>query len=134
MPPFASERAPPVEFPAFEHALPIEVELWQVVAISLSFSPFHGLGWPLLTVAAVELLQGDMLYLPAFWYHAVQGGDGFNVVLAWWAQVHPNKRDDASGAFEPTRPTYEGPGFMEDAVDELKFAESEAKWGAADTP
>ena len=105
VPPFASEKKPPVEFPAYAHALPIEV----------------------------ELQQGDMLYLPAFWYHAVQGGDGFNVVLAWWAQVHPNKRDEASGEFEPVRPAYDGPGFMEDAVDELKFQESEAKWGA-DTP
>lgn len=98
VPPFSSEKKPPVEFPAYAGALPIEV----------------------------ELREGDMLYLPAFWYHAVQGGDGFNVVLAWWAQVHPNKRDEGSGAFEPVRPAYDGPGFMQDAVDELKFKEDDA--------
>jgi hypothetical protein len=55
----------------------------------------------------VDLHEGDMLYLPAYWYHGVYGGDGFNVLLAWWSAIHPNKRDDATtAAFEPVRPQY----------------------------
>lgn len=55
----------------------------------------------------VQLAQGDMLYLPAFYYHGVRGGDGFNVLLAWWAAIHPSKRDEAeSHAFVPERPEY----------------------------
>ena len=50
--------------------------------------------------------EGEMLYLPAYWYHGVTGGDGFNVLLAWWSAIHPNKHDGGSGLFEPVRPTY----------------------------
>ncbi len=50
-----------------------------------------------------------MLYLPAFCYHCVHGSEGFNVLIAWWAAIHANKRDGAStSAFEPVRPNYTG--------------------------
>jgi hypothetical protein len=93
IPPFAETGDASVlaDFPAFAHAQPREVEL-------------HA---------------GDMLYLPAYWYHAVQGGDGYNVVLAWWADIHANKRDGAaSSEFEAVRPVYTEP-LMPGAVDEL---------------
>ena len=52
----------------------------------------------------ISLKQGEMLYLPAYWYHCVQGGDGFNVLLAWWTDIHPRKHDDAgSDEFEEAR-------------------------------
>ena len=95
VPPFADPASPPVEFPAFGDAHPIEV----------------------------ELQAGDMLYLPAYWYHAVQGRDGFNVVLAWWTDLHANKSDDALCTdFDPVRPAYTTE-FMPGAVDELKLKE-----------
>ena len=73
-----------------------------------------------------------MLYLPAYWYHAVQGGDGFNVVLAWWAGLHPNKCDDCeSSGSEPARREYDHV-FMPGAVDELKLREVGAGAGAED--
>ena len=52
---------------------------------------------------SVDLSAGESLYLPAFWYHGVTGGDDFNAILAWWAAIHPNKRDGA-GARAGCRP------------------------------
>ena len=66
VPPFTAPRDAPTEFPAYSRTHPVEV----------------------------ELQQGDMLYLPAYWYHCVEGGDQFNVVVAWWTSIHANKRDD----------------------------------------
>lgn len=39
----------------------------------------------------VELKEGDLLYLPIFWWHAVQGGSGRNMILVWWCDIHPRK-------------------------------------------
>ena len=85
LPPFTDPSGAPPEWEHYRHARPIEV----------------------------ELQEGDMLYLPAFWYHCVQGGDGYNAILAWWTQIHPNKRDNAaSDKFDPVRPAYEGAAFL----------------------
>ena len=42
----------------------------------------------------------------------MHGTDGFNVIFAWWTEIHPNKRDNAPPGepFEPTRPAYEAEG------------------------
>ena len=48
-------------------------------------------GYPLYRRAhpvSVSLEEGEMLYLPAYWYHGVTGGDGFNVILAWWTAIN----------------------------------------------
>ena len=72
-------------------------------------------GYPLYRSAhpvSVSLEEGEMLYLPAYWYHGVTGGDGFNVILAWWTAIHPNKGDDAgacTGVFESERRHYPDP-------------------------
>jgi len=39
----------------------------------------------------VHLKAGDMFYLPIFWWHAVAGGMGRNMILNWWCQQHPEK-------------------------------------------
>jgi len=39
----------------------------------------------------VELEAGDMLYLPIFWWHGVAGGQGRNMILNWWCDMHPSK-------------------------------------------
>eukprot|EP00440_Ansanella_granifera_P026970 gb/GFBE01029290.1/.p1 GENE.gb/GFBE01029290.1/~~gb/GFBE01029290.1/.p1 ORF type:complete len:624 (+),score=113.26 gb/GFBE01029290.1/:1-1872(+) len=39
----------------------------------------------------VHLKAGDMLYLPIFWWHAVQGSIGRNMILNWWCTQHPYK-------------------------------------------
>lgn len=71
------EQDAPSTFEAYRHATPVEV----------------------------ELVAGDLLYLPAFWYHCVTGGEDLNMILAWWSDVHPNKRDDAPEGLphDPTR-------------------------------
>jgi len=38
----------------------------------------------------VEVHEGEMLYLPIFWWHGVQG-HGRNLSLHWWAEMHPDK-------------------------------------------
>ena len=73
MPPFMSPHECPDKYAAFRNAQPV----------------------------MVELRAGDMLYLPAFWYHAVQGGDGYNCVLAWWSDIHEQKHDDSAHEFQP---------------------------------
>ena len=77
VPPFTPPIDAPVEFPAYARTRPVEI----------------------------ELRQGDLLYLPAYWYHCVAGGDDFNVVVAWWTTIHANKRDDAPPGmpFDPVR-------------------------------
>eukprot|EP00931_Biecheleriopsis_adriatica_P032789 TRINITY_DN19088_c0_g4_i1.p1 TRINITY_DN19088_c0_g4~~TRINITY_DN19088_c0_g4_i1.p1 ORF type:complete len:632 (-),score=116.58 TRINITY_DN19088_c0_g4_i1:81-1976(-) len=39
----------------------------------------------------VHLKAGEMLYLPIFWWHAVQGSIGRNMILNWWCSQHPHK-------------------------------------------
>ena len=39
----------------------------------------------------VHLKAGDLFYLPIFWWHAVQGSIGRNMILNWWCQQHPYK-------------------------------------------
>ena len=41
--------------------------------------------------AKVHLKAGDLFYLPIFWWHAVQGSIGRNMILNWWCQQHPYK-------------------------------------------
>lgn len=39
----------------------------------------------------VHLKAGDILYLPIFWWHAVQGSSRRNMILNWWCSQHPAK-------------------------------------------
>ena len=41
----------------------------------------------------VEVKAGDLLFLPAFWYHCVEGGRGRNMIINWWFHLHKSKRD-----------------------------------------
>ena len=40
----------------------------------------------------VTLVAGDVLYLPACWWHCVEGSAGRNMILSHWYQLHPLKR------------------------------------------
>ena len=40
----------------------------------------------------VNLGPGDFLYLPACWWHCVEGSRERNMILNWWFDVHPAKR------------------------------------------
>ena len=39
----------------------------------------------------VVLRAGDLLYLPAGWWHCVEGSTERNMILNWWYFVHPQK-------------------------------------------
>lgn len=52
--------------------------------------------------AKVHLKAGDLFYLPIFWWHAVQGSIGRNMILNWWCQQHPFKEYKYKG-FEGTQ-------------------------------
>jgi len=43
---------------------------------------------------SVEVLlnPGDLLYLPACWWHGVEGSEDRNMGLSWWFELHPDKR------------------------------------------
>ncbi|KAH8067292.1 tRNA-Phe hydroxylase [Aureococcus anophagefferens] len=45
----------------------------------------------------VTLNAGDLLYLPAFWWHAVRSDDA-STTLNYWFALHPDKAADASFA------------------------------------
>jgi len=54
----------------------------------------HGT-FPLLAQARpveVNLGPGDVLYLPACWWHCVEGSADRNMILAWWFSMHADKR------------------------------------------
>ena len=40
----------------------------------------------------VNLVAGDMLYLPMCWWHCVEGSRERNMILNWWFEPHPEKR------------------------------------------
>ena len=40
----------------------------------------------------VNLCAGDVLYLPACWWHCVEGSRERNMILNWWFDVHEAKR------------------------------------------
>ena len=40
----------------------------------------------------VRLVAGDVLYLPACWWHCVEGSAERNMILNWWMDLHPKKR------------------------------------------
>lgn len=70
----------------------------------LPFRAFEDLGpedkerYPLLqhaTVLEVTVQAGDMLYLPACWWHCVEGSDDRNVILNWWFGQHTEKKQAA---------------------------------------
>jgi hypothetical protein len=41
----------------------------------------------------VHLGPGDCLYLPACWWHCVEGSRERNMILNWWFDVHEKKRN-----------------------------------------
>lgn len=67
VPPFCDPKNPPADvdahYPNYKHATPL----------------------------SVHLKAGDLFYLPIFWWHAVQGSIGRNMILNWWCQMHPDK-------------------------------------------
>lgn len=40
----------------------------------------------------VQLVAGDMLYLPSCWWHCVEGSNERNMILNWWFAFHPDKK------------------------------------------
>ena len=40
----------------------------------------------------VHLRAGDVLYLPACWWHCVEGSRERNMIVNWWYALHPRKR------------------------------------------
>ncbi|CAE8652901.1 unnamed protein product, partial [Polarella glacialis] len=51
-------------------------------------------------VQRVELVAGDMLYLPIFWWHGVTGGFERNMIINWWCEMHPDKMDKTDSTLE----------------------------------
>jgi hypothetical protein len=49
----------------------------------------------------VTVERGDILYLPAFWWHDVRGGPGRNVTVNYWYALHPMKLDFKAAALVP---------------------------------
>ena len=45
----------------------------------------------------VNLVAGDLLYLPACWWHCVEGGRERNMILNWWYGLHPKKASQDQG-------------------------------------
>jgi len=41
----------------------------------------------------VELVAGDIFYLPIFWFHCVTGSTDRNMIIPQWFQLHPDKLD-----------------------------------------
>ena len=39
----------------------------------------------------VRLAAGDLLYLPACWWHCVEGSRERNMILNWWFRLHADK-------------------------------------------
>lgn len=39
----------------------------------------------------INVQAGDILYLPACWWHCVEGSEGANMILNWWFNIHPEK-------------------------------------------
>lgn len=46
----------------------------------------------------VTLHAGEILYLPACWWHCVEGSDDTNMILNWWFNMHHEKRALAHGS------------------------------------
>jgi ribosomal protein L16 Arg81 hydroxylase len=42
-------------------------------------------------VTQVRLVAGDVLYLPACWWHCVEGSAERNMILNWWVDRHPRE-------------------------------------------
>ena len=40
----------------------------------------------------VSLMPGDILYLPACWWHCVEGSHERNMIISYWMDLHPQKR------------------------------------------
>lgn len=43
----------------------------------------------------VNLRGGDALYLPACWWHCVEGSEERNMILSWWCKMHGDKRSQS---------------------------------------
>eukprot|EP00656_Telonema_subtile_P037874 TRINITY_DN422_c0_g1_i4.p2 TRINITY_DN422_c0_g1~~TRINITY_DN422_c0_g1_i4.p2 ORF type:complete len:258 (-),score=56.00 TRINITY_DN422_c0_g1_i4:208-981(-) len=51
----------------------------------------------------VRLEKGDMLYVPICWWHAVQGGEEWNQIVAYFFDQHEDKVDKDVAAFAVLR-------------------------------
>jgi hypothetical protein len=49
----------------------------------------------------VHLQAGDLLYLPACWWHCVEGSRERNMILNWWFGLHPMKAAQEAGGPAP---------------------------------
>ena len=45
----------------------------------------------------VVITAGEILYLPIFWWHGVAAGEGRNMILNYWFQMHPDKKAKREG-------------------------------------
>jgi len=71
----------------------------------------------------VHLKAGDLFYLPIFWWHAVQGSIGRNMILNWWCLQHPYKDHKYTG--------YEGAREILEVLQHLNEAWSANEKSAA---
>jgi len=58
----------------------------------------------------VTVRRGDILYLPAFWWHDVRGGSGRNVTVNYWYALHPIKLDYKAIELAPAAALLQPPG------------------------
>ena len=81
------ERTSRADAPPFRrwHELPPELQ-----------ATFRGLAYA--SPVEVHLQAGDALYLPACWWHCVEGSRDRNMILSYWYGLHPRKpAQDANG-------------------------------------
>lgn len=50
----------------------------------------------------INLVAGDLLYLPSCWWHCVEGSKEQNMILNWWFNLHPEKKALGHGESLPT--------------------------------
>jgi len=66
----------------------------------------------------VTLYPGDMLYLPACWWHCVEGSRERNMIVNWWFDVHSKKRAHEGAVGRGSEQAFERAPHASAMVDE----------------